>query len=184
LCCKVFPLPVLDKPLGQWCKHVTASGCSIHDHGQPEVCREYACYWLRHEDVPEEFRPDRVGIVVSEWRNIVVRDESLPVLIVYQAHPGACRRRKADAWIDCITTQGIVALIVDGEKLQIVFDRERYPFVSSRDIEVAYLYDLSQKAADLARLGAVSQGCRPLTKSEAESLVARRPEQGPPDPWD
>jgi hypothetical protein len=181
----VFPLPILDKPQDQWCKHVSASGCSIHDNGQPEVCREYACYWLRHADVPEEFRPDRIGIVVTEWRSIVVRNERLPLLIVFQAHPGACRRRKADAWIDRMTRQGIAALIVDGANLQVVFDRDRYPLITARDIEVAYFHDQTQKAADLMRLGAVPEGYRPLSLAEAEAMVPRRPDQQrAPDPWE
>ena len=31
LCCKVFDVPVLEKPAGQWCKHcLPGRGCGIH----------------------------------------------------------------------------------------------------------------------------------------------------------
>jgi hypothetical protein len=174
LCCKVFPLPVLGKPPDQWCKQASPSGCSIYGHGQPAVCREYACYWLVHEEVHEEFRPDRIGIVVTQWRPILVRNERLPVLLVYQSHAGACRRRKAEAWIDRMTAEGAVVIIVDGAELQVAYDRTRYPFQSARDIEVAYLHDQSLYAEELKRLGAVPEDYQTLSRAEAERIVPRR----------
>lgn len=172
LCCKVFPLPVLDKPGDIWCVHACASGCAIHGADQPAVCREYDCYWREHEEMPEEFRPDRIGIVVTESGTVTVGGEELAVLLLNQSYREASGRRKARALIDQVVAQGHVVMILHGEQMQLVYDRKRYPSILPRDIEVAYRYALSQDAEELKRLGAVADDYRPLTWEEAESLTA------------
>ena len=71
LCCKLFPVPVLEKPAGAWCRHSCAAGCAIHA-SRPEVCRQYDCYWRDHDDLPDNCRPDRIGVVVTEAGNVSV----------------------------------------------------------------------------------------------------------------
>ena len=171
LCCKVFPLPVLDKPGDEWCKFAGPLGCSIHEDGQPAVCREYACYWLEHEELPDELRPDRVGIVVTERGTIAAGGEQLPVLLFNQDHPRACRRRSARAMIDGFVNRGAVAMLLYGPRMRLVFDRARYRSISPKEIEVALRVEQSQDAEELKRLGAVSEDYRPLTWAEAEKLI-------------
>jgi hypothetical protein len=81
LCCKVFPLPILDKPAGTWCRHATSAGCAIHGLPRPEVCCQYDCFWREHDELPDAWRPDRIGIVVTEAGNVQIGYRFLPVVI-------------------------------------------------------------------------------------------------------
>ncbi|MDP3541766.1 MAG: LysM peptidoglycan-binding domain-containing protein [Elusimicrobiota bacterium] len=96
-CCKVFPLPALDKPAGVWCRLLGPVGCTVHDLGQPEVCSRYACWWLEHEGLPEEARPDRIGLVVTESGTVPVDGYRLPVLVINLANPDSDRGPAAKA---------------------------------------------------------------------------------------
>jgi hypothetical protein len=172
LCCKVFPLPVLHKPWDEWCKFACSAGCSIHGEKMPAVCREYTCYWLDHEEMPDEYRPDRIGIVVTESGVITVGDETLGVLLLNQSHPEASLRRRAQALIAQVVAWGMVAMILHGPNMRIVYDRARYASITPRDIEVAFRHAQSQDAEELKRLGAVSDDYRPLTREEADALTS------------
>ncbi len=175
MCCKVFPLPILDKPENQWCKFLSPAGCAIHDRGQPEVCGQYACYWLEHEEMPEEHRPDRIGVVVTESGSVNVGGEVLPVFVLNQSEAGACRAPQAQALIGSMAASGRVMLLVYGSDMHIVYDRSRYASVSEAEIEVAFRYQRSQDAEELKGLGAVNEDYRPLTWAEAEAAVRDRP---------
>jgi hypothetical protein len=175
LCCKVFPLPILGKAEDRWCKFLSPAGCAIHDHGQPEVCRQYACYWLEHEEMPEECRPDRIGVVVTESGSVNIAGEVLPVFVLNQSEPEACRVPQTRALIDGMTARGWVLLVVYGPDMRIAYDRGRYASISEAQIEVAYRYERSQDAEELKCLGAVSEDYRPLTRAEAEETMRNRP---------
>ena len=175
ICCKVFPLPIFGKLEGQWCKFLSSSGCAIHDHRQPEICRQYACYWLDHEELPEEFRPDRIGIVVTECGSISVAGEVLPVCVLNQSEPEACRVSRAAALIDSMVARGWVLLVVYRTDMHIAYDRNRYVSISEAEIEVAFRYERSQDADELKSLGAVNENYRPLTWTEAEATIQDRP---------
>lgn len=161
LCCKVFPLPVLDKPAGEWCRHVCAAGCAVHGDGQPEVCREYACYWLEHESLPDASRPDRVGLVTTESGTVAVGGASIPVLVISAAEPDSDRGPAAKAMIDGFLAAGKALLLLHGPDMRILYDRTRYAGISPDDIEAAFKHERSLDAAELRRLGAVDGGFRP-----------------------
>ncbi len=175
LCCKVFPLPVLDKPGDEWCKFADGSGCSIHERGQPAVCREYACYWLEHEELPEEYRPDRVGIVVTDRGLLAVGGVELPVLLFNQEHARASCRPPGQTLLSEMVGRGVAVMLLHGDTLRVVYDRARYPAISRKDIVVALRVDQSGDAEELKRLGAVSDDYRPLTWEEAEQLIGDPP---------
>jgi len=168
LCCKLFPVPVLEKPPGEWCRYVCSSGCSVHGPGQPEVCRQYACVWLDHEEVPDEFRPDRIGVVVSECGTIDVGGEELSVFMFHEDRAGACRGPEAEILTNALAALGSVVLLVEGESMDAVYDRERYPSISPRDIEAAFRYRRSEDAEELKRLGAVADDFQPLAQDEVD----------------
>ena len=173
LCCNVFPLPALGKPAGRWCHLLGPSGCTVHDNGLPEVCSQYACYWLDHEDLPEESRPDRLGMVVTESGTVTVGGHELPVLVINLVKPDSDRSPAAKAMIDDFLAAGKAALLLHGPDMRIVYDRTRYAAITPDDIEAAFRYELSQDADELRRLGAVGESFRPLTRAEAEELLAR-----------
>lgn len=161
LCCGVFPLPVLDKPAGAWCRLLGPGGCTVHDDGQPEVCRRYACYWLEHEDLPEESRPDRVGLVATESGTVTVGGYRIPVLVINLAEPESDRGPAARAMLEDFLAAGMAALLLHGPDMRIVYDRTRYPAIAPEDIEEAFRRERSRDAEELRRLGAVDEGFRP-----------------------
>ena len=161
LCCNVFPLPALDKPAGQWCRLLGPGGCTVHDLGQPEVCSQYTCYWLEHEALPEESRPDRLGLVVTESGTVIVGGCRLPVLVINLVEPDSDRSPAASAMIKDFLAAGMAALLLHGPDMRIVYDRTRYASITPDDIEAAFRYERSQDAAELRRLGAVEQNFRP-----------------------
>ncbi len=97
LCCKLFPVPVLEKPAGAWCRHSCPGGCAIHDR-RPEICRQYDCYWRDHDDVPDDCRPDRIGVVITELGNVSVdkKEESfsIPIVTFQEDFAGAAEERR------------------------------------------------------------------------------------------
>jgi hypothetical protein len=169
----VFPLPVIGKPAGHWCPLLGPAGCTVHDRGQPEVCSRYACYWLDHEDLPEESRPDRVGLVVTESGTVTVRGRELPVLVINLLKPESELGPAAKAMIEDFLAAGKAALLLHGPDMRIAFDRTRYAAITPDDIEAAFRFERSQDAAELRRLGAVEESFRPLTRAEALELLAR-----------
>jgi hypothetical protein len=63
LCCKLERVgEPINKPRNVWCDKCTPVGCSIYSR-RPQVCRDFQCEWLKG-NLPEEFRPDRVGLYV------------------------------------------------------------------------------------------------------------------------
>jgi hypothetical protein len=169
----VFPLPAIDKPAGRWCHLLGPAGCTVHDLGQPEVCSQYACYWLEHEGLSEESRPDRVGMVVTESGTVTVGGQELPILVINLEKPDSDRSPVAQAMIADFLAAGMAALLLHGPHMRIVYDQARYAAIRPDDIEAAFRYELSQDAEELRRMGAVEENFRPLTRAEAEKLLAR-----------
>lgn len=151
----MFPLPVLDKPAGVWCRLLGPGGCTVHGQGQPEVCRRYSCYWLDHESLPEESRPDRVGMVVTDGGTVPVGGYRLPVLVINLAEPDSDGGPAARAMLDGFLAAGMAALLLHGPDMRVVYDRTRYPSIGPEDIEAAFKHERSRDAEELRRLGAV-----------------------------
>jgi hypothetical protein len=151
----VFPLPALGKPAGVRCGLLGPGGCTVHDLGQPEVCKRYACYWLEHEALPEESRPDRVGMVVTESGTIPVGGYRIAVLVINLADADSDRGAAAKAMIDDFQAAGMAALLLHGSDMRVVYDRARYPSIGPEDIVESLRHERSRDAEELRRLGAV-----------------------------
>lgn len=160
-CCVVFPLPALDKPAGVPCRLLGPAGCTVHGEGQPEVCRRYACYWLEHEDLPDEARPDRTGMVVTESGTVSIGGRGIPVLVINLASADSDRGPVARKTLDEFLAAGKAALLLHGLDMRVVYDRTRYPGIEASDIEEAFKRELSRDADELRRLGAVDEGFAP-----------------------
>ena len=170
LCCKVFPLPVLDKLAGAWCRHIGAVGCAIHGPQTPEICRQYDCYWREHDDLPASWRPDRIGIVVSEAGNVTISHHVLPVV---HSSRGSFRGKPGQRGPGVARLLRLARLRRDGHSRfggAVEFDPARWPGIASEEIEAALRYELSQDAEELKRLGAVGDEYRPLSREEAEAV--------------
>jgi len=64
LCCKLERITELAKPRNETCHHLAVGGCSIYSE-RPESCRTFRCWWLDNEDLPDDLRPDRIGVYAA-----------------------------------------------------------------------------------------------------------------------
>ncbi|MFZ2649673.1 MAG: hypothetical protein WA210_06160, partial [Burkholderiaceae bacterium] len=84
---------------GQACHFLVRGACSIYEERPQSPCRNFVCGWLMpNSPLPEEFRPDRVGVMVvpTHWRGapafILVsagRDPDESMLALMRAHAQA-----------------------------------------------------------------------------------------------
>lgn len=66
LCCKLVPVPTIEKPAGKRCRHARAGkGCMIYDN-RPFDCRAWSCRWLADRaNTGGMSRPDRAHFVID-----------------------------------------------------------------------------------------------------------------------
>jgi hypothetical protein len=71
LCCKLLPVPELDKPANTRCRHQSHKGCGVYRAvGFPAACAVWNCRWLVGEGTGA--RPDRAGYVVDIMPDMIV----------------------------------------------------------------------------------------------------------------
>jgi hypothetical protein len=65
LCCKVYEVPVLHKPEGQWCSHCKpGKGCGIWAD-RPNFCRDFHCLWISDLSFGPEWKPEIAKFVMN-----------------------------------------------------------------------------------------------------------------------
>ncbi len=65
LCCKLFAIPQLQKPMGVMCQYAALGrGCTIYEQ-RPHVCRVSDCLWLSTPNVPEHWKPAESHMVLA-----------------------------------------------------------------------------------------------------------------------
>ena len=64
VCCVELKIdtPEIAKEPGIPCEHKTNTGCGIYETRFP-VCRGWHCIWKYADDMPDEARPDRLGVM-------------------------------------------------------------------------------------------------------------------------
>ena len=64
LCCKLVPVPALQKEGYEWCKHCAiGEGCKIYKD-RPLDCQAFECFW--HAGLTlEEYKPNKVGFYMT-----------------------------------------------------------------------------------------------------------------------
>lgn len=90
LCCKVFPIDELNKPVGQLCGHWKPEcRCGIYPT-RPPTCRNYHCAWLL-ELVGDEFQPSECHMVLTHIVNtgqlMVAVDPDYPNIWMKSEYP-------------------------------------------------------------------------------------------------
>lgn len=104
LCCKLLPVPPLNKPANQRCVHQSSKGCRVYhrlDKGFPHECGLWSCQWLIEADTSSLHRPDRAGYVIDH----------MPDAVLIQDHEGGEKRQvmviqiwadpaRRDAWMN------------------------------------------------------------------------------------
>jgi hypothetical protein len=59
---------------GQPCHFLSEGACTIYEERPQSPCRNFVCGWLAPgSPLPEEFRPDRIGVIVvpTRWRSTI-----------------------------------------------------------------------------------------------------------------
>lgn len=64
LCCKLIPVPPMNKVAGERCQHQRSTGCNIYAR-RPRECAVWHCKWLINDDTAELSRPDRSHYVID-----------------------------------------------------------------------------------------------------------------------
>jgi hypothetical protein len=115
LCCKLFPVPVLEKPAGRWCRHIAQGrGCGIHET-RPPVCRAFWCQWIENDALGPEWKPEVSKFVLS----IYPGTNSLAVT-VDPGHPAGWRQApylsELRRWASAALAQGDQILVFNGDR--------------------------------------------------------------------
>jgi hypothetical protein len=125
LCCKLFPVPELEKPAGTWCRHIAqGKGCGIHQT-RPDVCRAFWCQWIENTDLGPEWKPEKARFVLSIYPGTqslaVTVDPAVPAAWRQPAYLPSLRRWATAAlgdgqFVIVFTGQRAIAVLPDSEK--------------------------------------------------------------------
>jgi hypothetical protein len=65
MCCKLYPVPPMDKPSNVWCKACSpGKGCGIWET-RPQFCRDFHCHYILDADVGDDWRPDICKFIMN-----------------------------------------------------------------------------------------------------------------------
>lgn len=132
-CCKLLYVRELDKPACVWCEHaLPGKGCGVYET-RWEVCRTFKCSWLRDDNFPDNWRPDKSGFIVREMGNNTLRIDVEPT------KPDAWRRKPFYAQIkqwsaDALAKRGAVVVTI-GDRTTVVFPEADVPIGLSEDVD-------------------------------------------------
>jgi hypothetical protein len=105
LCCKLFYVKELSKPMDTWCQHCRPGrgGCTIYSD-RPAQCRDFACLWLDQRQLAEplgdEWFPPRCKMVLQPWA------EDRLIVVVDPAFPNAWRQEPYYSILRSVAAQG------------------------------------------------------------------------------
>ena len=77
LCCKLLTIDEptnVESPGGEWCTHCEiGKGCKIFKESRrPLICNKFECGWLSNNTIPENLRPDQIGMVIARHGRKVI----------------------------------------------------------------------------------------------------------------
>lgn len=159
-CCVRLAIPAgvvgnLPKRECEPCPLLGARGCSVYP-SRPSLCRDFACSWLKQDDWPPEWRPDRMGLLcISEMVG-----ESLLGALVYELRPEALRTEDAARLLARLTeSNDFVVTVTESGTRQLTpglrFDRgeppRRAPHFSRSGLAVSRSLNARRTASEDAR---------------------------------
>jgi len=133
LCCRLLPVPPLQKKAGQKCEHQKfGKGCAVYlQPRMPLECRVWNCRWLVNDDADELSRPDRSHYVIDVMPDFITlrhnetgAKQAVQVVQIWcdPKHPDAHRDPALRRWLERRAQQNIAALIrFDATKALTVF---------------------------------------------------------------
>src|SRR3954470_3807379 len=119
LCCKLIPVPPMDKVAGERCRHQRLTGCAIYAR-RPLECRVWHCRWVVNDDAADLRRPDRSHYVIDMMPDYVTvsdnatgKQQRVPVVQIWvdPKHRDAHRDPALRRWLERRGEQGIAALV-------------------------------------------------------------------------
>jgi hypothetical protein len=120
MCCKLPPIPELEKAAARWCQHAApGKGCSIYEN-RPTVCRRFYCHWMVDPGLGPEWKPDRAKFVMFPDRecadiyNVMV-DPAFPDAWTKPPYLAAIKK-----WVAGGAALGRFALVHTGPRLTAV----------------------------------------------------------------
>lgn len=124
LCCKVFDVPVLDKPSGRWCQHcLPGQGCGIHAT-RPQYCRDFFCLWITQGWLGDEWKPavSKIVLTISPLNGMLTAQ-------VDAQTPNAWRRdpyyRHLKQWAAAALPRGQIVTVFVGRQATVILpDRD------------------------------------------------------------
>lgn len=128
LCCKVMGIKELKKPRNHWCPHAKKGvGCSIYTD-RPPSCVEFECLWLQKEDIPDEFRPDKIHAFFTDLQGnegiAVHLDPGYPLAHLDEPLVGLLKR---------IAARGLRVMVICGER---VYFRHHGEWIRANKVEI------------------------------------------------
>lgn len=99
------------KPAGEPCPHLIQIGCAIYDE-RPAVCRRFQCGWIQADNLPDELRPDRCGVLFCTNDNVYGDGYAV---YAYELRPGAADGDLPRWLIGELLRELPVILVRDGE---------------------------------------------------------------------
>lgn len=123
LCCKIFAVEELAKPMGSMCAHRRrTAGCTIYAE-RPASCRSFECVWLMDREMPHRFRPDQTQVVLDQdpyGTRLIARCDPANAR-AWRREPmyGALKRRAASTW-----GTGRLVIAVAGRHTWVITPRE------------------------------------------------------------
>ena len=140
-CCYTHSVPAVDKGMGEHCSWCTEGKGCVSYGTRPLACRVYRCWWLQGR-VPEQLRPDVLGIVIDDW---LIPNESFTLVNLWEAVPDRLSTDVAEVLINALLGNGkrvVQCLSLDRRRYEIHFpdvmsgnDRKRFMAAVHRLLE-------------------------------------------------
>ncbi len=109
-CCRVYAIPELSKPAGDWCRHCdVGKGCKIYPDRPAPRCTDFKCLWLESQDtikLPLELRPDKCKVVF-----IMSTNPRVSTATTLPGYPDALQRPAVRELIDLMLLRGLSVAI-------------------------------------------------------------------------
>ncbi|MCA3564025.1 MAG: hypothetical protein IOC90_06000 [Methylocystis sp.] len=130
LCCKVYEVPSLNKPMNKWCSHCTPGrGCGIHAT-RPDHCRSFFCLWMTDGRLGPEWKP--------EVAKFVLTIDPVSRYLLVQVDPGQPKTWRQEPYYSQL--RRFAQALLPHEQLVIVFNGKSGTVVTaSRDIELGIM---------------------------------------------
>jgi hypothetical protein len=65
MCCKLYPVPAMDKPANVWCKACKpGKGCGIWET-RPPMCQDFHCHWMLDVEVGANWKPEICKFIMN-----------------------------------------------------------------------------------------------------------------------